>query len=125
MSFQWRDYLIFAEDTTSGTPSKVPEAYFRSSISRAYYSVYWVSRNHAVKKGLTITKESSHEVVREYYLTSNDNDYKEIGEDLKRLWKERKDADYNGSLNISQMQAQLAVAGAKLTMRKLDQIAAK
>jgi len=124
MSFKWINFLDLAELLASPATTLITQAYYRTSISRAYYAVYWISREHAERHGLGVPIMDSHKVVRDYYLNSSDISYNEIGEDLKRLWKKRKDADYDMKTTFGPQAASWNITAAKLTIDKLKRIGA-
>lgn len=79
MSFDWKDYVYLAEELLNRTE----ESCYRSSISRAYYGVFCITRNlkgygnYKPKKG-----ENIHWVVINAYKNSSDRREKISGESL-------------------------------------------
>ena len=60
MSFTWDLYLDFAEELIEYQKTQsLNEAYFRTAISRSYYSVFCLSRNALIKKGILIPTDKS------------------------------------------------------------------
>ena len=55
MSFDWNDYVTLADWLlTNAEPPKTPEAEQRSSISRAYYGAFRLTRDLAEKRRLYV-----------------------------------------------------------------------
>lgn len=96
MSFDWEDYLHLAKNlfNTPGN-SGLAEASYRSAVSRAYYSVFHHVKLLAIKNGFTLTKSRSvHWDLIDFYRKCNDAKYKNASIKLERLWKNRKECDY-------------------------------
>ncbi len=64
---------------------------FRTSISRAYYSAFLLTRTRLERKGINFGTEAQHKEVREYLKTIH-MDY--MADQLKTLANCRVDADY-------------------------------
>lgn len=110
MSFNWKDFVSFAEVLLN----RAEEACYRSSISRAYYGIFCIARN---KKSYKNYKPKEGEnihwiVINEYKNSSNIND-QNIGRILDKLRKSRNDADYNEDKSIIKGHAERAVYSAK------------
>lgn len=98
MSFDWSEYFDLAQELTgSSTVSSGQEAKSRAAISRAYYAVYCMSRNHLrdndnrpVPKGAR-----AHKYVKTEFKRSTDQVRQNIGRNLDRLRIERNKADYD------------------------------
>ena len=126
MSFDWKLYVQLAEELiTLHQTGGLQEACLRSALSRAYYGVFCTARNHLKGRGINIPPVDTHKFVRKEYLTSSDKKDMEIGEHLKRLWKYRKDADYEDSADICVARAKEAIELAKRTLAKLKEIGAR
>ena len=110
MSFDWKDYVYFAEELLN----REEKACLRSSISRAYYGVFCVTRN---KKGYKNYKpkpgENIHCVVINAYKNSSDRNEQNIGRILDKLRKSRNDADYDESRSIDRKLAERMILSAK------------
>jgi len=95
MSFVWTSYLQLADELIKHQNPAIPqEAYLRSAISRSYYGVFCIARNFLIRNGVSIPRVSTHKFVRDAYLNSRHKAERKIGRDLRDLWQERKDADY-------------------------------
>ncbi|MHA1868926.1 MAG: HEPN domain-containing protein [Candidatus Heimdallarchaeaceae archaeon] len=116
MSFSWDDFLDLAiELTENETMKSNEEARLRSSISRAYYSVFCKSRNYLIKQERKNPPRNSnvHSFVINSYKKDPDIIKREIGHNLHRLRNYRNKADYNNKKiydlnNIAQISLFLA-----------------
>ncbi|MFZ8803405.1 MAG: HEPN domain-containing protein [Candidatus Calescibacterium sp.] len=125
MSFDWKLYVQLAEELIDFYRSEaLKEAYFRSAISRAYYGVFCIGRNFLKSKGKTIPPIDTHKFVREQFKRSSDMIERKIGENLARLWKERKDSDYEDTADINRERAKTACELAKRLLQELKKIGA-
>lgn len=125
MSFDWRLYLQLANELITLQRTQIlQEAYSRSAISRAYYAVFCIARNHLKNRGITIPQRDTHKFVRETYKQSRDRREKQIGSNLGRLWQHRKDADYEDGANIDKSRAELAYEMAQRILGSLQNIRA-
>lgn len=110
MSFDWKEYVYLAENLMNRTG----ESCYRSSISRAYYGVFCITRNrkgyqnYKPKKG-----ENIHWMVIDAYKNSSDRNEQNIGRTLDELRKSRNDADYNEERSIDSTHAERVVIRAK------------
>ncbi len=102
MTFDWSNYLKLAElmyqkayNDASDCFDK--EAFYRCSISRAYYSVFCLARNYLADKKQITFYSDEHKKVHDYFLNMNRHELKTIGNQLKMLHQDRKTADYNNS----------------------------
>ena len=106
MSFNWRSYIQLANELINyKKTSTIQEAYLRSAISRSYYSVFCIARNLLINKGVTIPMHNTHKFVRKEYQNSTNRIEKKVAKDLSRLWKDRKDADYEDNVIINKNRA--------------------
>ena len=117
--FDWREYLelskllIRAGNTITGN-----EACLRSSISRAYYSVFCYLRPLASREGLTLTYTGEdHLLLIEHFKNFRDSAHKKIGKNLFRLKGNRTKADYYDSIatNITK----LAIASTRIAQNTI------
>lgn len=125
MNFDWQSYLALAEhlkDSASAatSPSDVVntpltptapghiEAYYRSSASRAYYSVYHLAKDAIYKKDGESFEDvsSSHQALYLYLMGDRRPGRSKIGRNLQRLHQLRCRADYDSDLK--EMPANLA-----------------
>jgi uncharacterized protein (UPF0332 family) len=125
MNFNWELYIQLADELISyEAKADLREAYLRSAMSRCYYGVFCIAKNHLVAKNIDIPRVDTHRFVRERYQRSSSNIEKEIGDSLRRLWKERKDADYEDESGIDLRRAKTALDLSKRTLERLRQIEA-
>ena len=109
MAFDWVHYITLAERlkdaaetlNDEGEPD-FQQACLRSAISRAYYGVFCMARNLLLKKHVEIPREHVHEYVRNRYLAAGDVEVEKVGENLKRLWGKRIQADYDNEMEIKE-----------------------
>ncbi|NLJ47969.1 MAG: hypothetical protein GX428_00030 [Candidatus Atribacteria bacterium] len=101
MSFEWKHYYLLAKELGGDRRANpCPESKQRSSISRAYYSVFCISRDFLNQKyGFVIcTTRNSHQQVIDELLNYGPEE-KEISQKLKRLKMFRIKADYESNLD--------------------------
>jgi len=97
MSFNWIDLLDVAADLLE----RNDEAYFRSSINRAYYAMFGKTRQILETEEIKIFQPPNvHKKVIDYFKKNNNNSYRQIGYDLDRLRRERVKADYRDDITI-------------------------
>ncbi|NMG83275.1 MAG: HEPN domain-containing protein [Methanosarcinales archaeon] len=125
MSFNWELYIHLADELISYQENAdLREAHLRSAISRGYYGIFCIARNHLVAKNTSIPRFDTHKFVREEYQKLPRNVEKKIGKNLRRLSKERNDADYENDADINVSRAKTALDLSKRTLEKLRQIGA-
>jgi uncharacterized protein (UPF0332 family) len=97
MSFDWSQYLNVAKELAgvATTPAN-QEAKLRAAISRAYYAAFINARNHLRDKERHSipTTGDAHRYVSDQFDFSPDSVRKLVAEDLVRLRRYRKQADY-------------------------------
>lgn len=125
MTFEWKLFNRLASDFISNHRlTGLEEAYFRTAISRSYYSVFCPARDYLQNHdGAQLPRKNIHKFVREEYQKSPDRIRQAIGENLKRLHGERVRADYEGRERI---ELNRAIEAHKLAVRifqKLQQLA--
>ncbi len=90
--FDWHDYLRLAQQLA---PLE-DEAAKRTAISRAYYFMFHLARERAMRNGCKLSyAESSHKSVWDVYIRSPDTDCKSLGLEGSRLRERRNVADYD------------------------------
>ena len=109
MAFDWVYYITLAERLKDAAETLKDEgepdfqqACLRSAISRAYYGAFCMARNLLLKKGVEIRRDHVHKFVMDKYVNAGDDDVKKVGENLKRLWGKRIQADYRDEMNIKE-----------------------
>ncbi|RZN14823.1 MAG: hypothetical protein EF812_04475 [Methanosarcinales archaeon] len=118
-------YIQLADELISYQENAdLQEARLRSAMSRCYYGIFCITRNQnqLVAKGIFIPKVNTHKFVREKYKGSAHKVKKKIGKNLGRLWKERKDADYENDTDINVSRAKSALDLSERTLEKLRQM---
>lgn len=124
MSFDWKLYIQLSDELINYQRTAIlQEAYLRTAISRSYYGVFCIARNLLSKK-TTIPKIDTHKFVREKYEDSINITERKIGASLNRLWRKRKNADYNNKANININEAIKANQMAYQTINNLTKIGA-
>jgi uncharacterized protein (UPF0332 family) len=102
MTFNWKDYLTFAENLQAAPNTPGPEeAALRSAVSRAYYSAFRAALEYGKKNGYTATRTGEdHNKIREYFRNIQTNHAKnlDISTQLNRLHDYRRQADYENTL---------------------------
>ncbi len=124
MSFNWRSYIGFAEEMCV----RVDEPALRSSISRAYYGAFCLSRNYLINKSKIPTQRPHdapgkiHQLVIEYFDQSDDSDECMAGQLLGELRKKRNIADYEGNSVIERDAVGKLVAKAREVISIIDEL---
>lgn len=122
MSFNWKLYIQLSDELINYQRTAIlQEAYLRTAISRSYYGVFCIARNLLSKK-ITIPKIDTHKFVRKKYKDSINITERKIGASLNRLWRKRKDADYENKANININEARIAYQMACQTINDLKNI---
>jgi len=127
-TFNWEDFCALAEQwhEAQNTAPDCTEARLRCVVSRAYYGVWNLSRQHA--DALTHTRPipasgSAHDNIIQWFYGGETPDHKEVAANLDRLKKSRVIADYKTSWGKTT--AQDAAANALfLANRVLNSLAA-
>lgn len=123
MSFDWKLYIQLADELIAyQRTTSLQEAYLRSAISRSYYGIFCLARNFLISKGISIPGVDTHKFIRSNYQRSSNKAEKEIGDNLRRLWRERKDADYEDGAHIDINRANVAHQLAVRTLNRLGNI---
>jgi uncharacterized protein (UPF0332 family) len=124
MSFNWRQYVSLAEEMSARTE----ESALRSSISRAYYGAFCLSRNYLSGNNKIPTLRPHdppgkiHQLAIEYFDQSDDSDEFNAGQLLGELRKKRNFADYDGSYYIEKEAVGKLVAKAKEVIKIIDSL---
>lgn len=102
MAFNWKDFLIFAENIEPTASNVQPrEAALRSAVSRAYYAAFCSAMEFAKLSGFEPThRAEDHTRIRQHFLKTKSSDKKltSIPTLLNRLQGYRRQADYDKSL---------------------------
>jgi len=123
MNFSWMDYLDLAKDLIPrGRNTPLAEAFFRASVSRAYYCIYWVARNRLEAKGQIISKPDSHlELVKQYKISGIAKE-NQVGRNLEKIRAQRLVADYEADREIDENFANTIVRLADRTLSQLKSL---
>lgn len=123
MSFPWRSFVDLAYELLK-TPSNstLEEASFRSAVSRSYYGVFGIAKNYLAANKVKIPIVDTHKFVSSQYQKSPNKNRREIGEKMKRLWRERKAADYDESAKIDLKRAEISHQLAILILEKFKSL---
>lgn len=124
MSFDWKTYLEVSEMLVKHQITGLEEACLRSAISRAYYAAFGTANSYLKKQGTTIPAIDTHKFLRSEFKKSPDTIKKKIGNNLERLWRDRKDADYNDAISINNHRTQLSYQMAVRVLQDLKSIGA-
>jgi uncharacterized protein (UPF0332 family) len=125
MSFDWRAYVELAGELLAHPQASIPqEACLRSAISRAYYGVFCIARNFIISRGTIIPRVDTHKFVRETYFNSSIKAERKIGKDLRDLWHERKEADYENNARFDLKRAMTAYQLASRVLARLKTLGA-
>lgn len=109
MKFDWSEYFNLAQELTAISSDNFAsnEAKLRFAVSRAYYSVFCLSRNYLrdVEKDPRLSRRNSfdinqHQYVAEEFIFHKSKNPKiiKIGENLSRLRELRNKADYSDTM---------------------------
>ncbi|OGK52778.1 hypothetical protein A2966_04700 [Candidatus Roizmanbacteria bacterium RIFCSPLOWO2_01_FULL_41_22] len=92
--FDWKGYITLAKRLAKN----ITDSSKRSSVSRAYYGVYCLSRNYAISQGLANTRSSRmHRDVATFY--NQRAETRIIATYLGRLRDNRNKCDYDDSVS--------------------------
>lgn len=121
MTFDWKSYVQLADELINYPRIvSIEEAYLRTSISRSYYGVFCIARNILIRRNVNIPFADTHKFVRLKYQNSPDKVEKKIGDSLKRLWKDRKNADYDDKAHVDKKRAETAYLLSVSSLSNLD-----
>lgn len=126
MSFNWADFLTFAQRLHAEPDKPGPdEAALRSATSRAYYAAFRTALNVAQGEGFQPSYSGSdHWDVRKHFRDHNHNKIRgKISTELGRLYDNRRKADYEDTLRQSaDILVQLTIGMAKSVLNNLESL---
>ena len=125
MSFTWGAYLSVAEVLVRERGILAPEeACCRAAISRAYYAVYGMARNHARDhEQLSLQRTGGdHQRVLLHYRRRSDRTHQQVAELLFRLRRQRNQADYNDQMPTAIASAHAALHRAQQALTALESL---
>ena len=122
MSFDWSEYLTLAERLVSkAEEAPNPEAYYRTAVSRAYYSVFCLTRNYVRDTEGRVFSE--HSALHKHLISKPHKAKSKLGNQLKRLFQHRNNADYDDGLREAAVnKASRALVQAKKIKEGLDRL---
>ena len=125
MTFNWIDYFNLAENSYNfaceDTSCTIKEAYYRNSISRAYYSVFCEARKYVKDIDKVVFTSGAHLKLQDY-LMGQGGKKSTIGNQLKQLHQDRIQADYHDKLNSPNKKAGKALSPAKKISTSLNDL---
>ncbi len=127
MNFSWETLLLVAQgcdrDATNESGAALREALYRCAISRAYYAAFgsalrWIRRtspHHSIPSG-----GEAHQVVQDFFEWSQDSDYQEIADLLRRMRHFRNLADYEIAFQNAKAESDYAIRRANRVLNALS-----
>lgn len=110
MKFEWEQYICLAcKLIKSGQFTLFYKASLRSAISRSYYGVYGVAATYLLEYHAdvpSIPDKDPHRFVRDKFQSSSNMGESKVGENMRRLWRGRKDSDYDDNFDVDQNNAE-------------------
>jgi uncharacterized protein (UPF0332 family) len=129
MTFDWNDYLQLALDLATQQGEVWHEARLRAAISRAYYAAFHAAGSYITNHfQLSIPEQSAHSFVAGQMQSPAingiqlDKRAKKIGQDLWRLARLRKRADYEDIFSQIQVESSFALLLAESILQRLKDI---
>lgn len=113
MSFNWIDYLQLAQQLMGQNTLVSSEAKQRTAISRAYYAAYNEARQLARRHGFHESQFDNHRSLIDYFLHEPLREWRNVGENLRRLRQQRNNADYQPRIDQLEYHARTTLALAK------------
>ncbi len=129
MRFDWKKYLELAEYLVQKSDELPdPEACFRSSVSRAYYAAFCITRGYMREKaGKEYIGGDAHSKVREHLKKSGEKLKRTVANQLQGIHFNRIKADYydNISRENPRAMAYKSVAMAKKIIGEIDELSSR
>jgi uncharacterized protein (UPF0332 family) len=143
MNFDWSEYFELAQElanissnnssglTSDQTKPKISEAKLRSSISRAYYAAFCLSRNYLrdFRHDPRLLKVRNGDINEHQYVADEFKHNKaknksmiEVGNDLSRLRQYRNKSDYDDSIYGLEKEVQFSLKLAKNIISKIKEL---
>lgn len=129
MTFDWNDYLQLAFDLATQQGEVLQEARLRAAISRAYYAAFHAAGGYITAHfRLSIPEQSAHSFVAGQLQSPAiggeqlDKRVKKIGQDLWRLARLRKRADYEADFPHIQAESSFALLLAESILKRLNDL---
>ena len=127
MAYDWKEFLIFAENIKAAPEVPGPrEAALRSAVSRAYYAAFRAALELGLKGGFISSHTGEdHSKIREYFRDSipKNKQKQDISTQLYRLHDYRRQADYDNELRQKpENMAFYAIGMAKKVFSDIDEL---
>ncbi len=128
--FNWEEYFNLAKELSGDSSKRANnDSKLRSSVSRSYFAVFCIVRNHLRDKGKILAPDSRfpnyypHWFVIEKLVKNSDKSKRRIGHNLKRLRNNRNLTDYEDKLKSNlQSLTLLSIALAEKILTELTEI---
>lgn len=97
------------------------ESFLRTSISRAYYSLFNYIKEFFVQKGVPVPPTGeAHRSLRERLQNASTREARQLAAVLGDLWEDRKQADYEMGYGITSRRANLCFSKAEKALSDFD-----
>jgi uncharacterized protein (UPF0332 family) len=116
--FDWSKFLTLAVALSNNAD----EASHRSSISRAYYSVYHTASDRATSLGYVPPRSSQHHAIWTHYQSRADYSCRKLGAIGLRMKRRRVEADYDALAPHITVNVPLQIADATKFFSRMRQL---
>jgi uncharacterized protein (UPF0332 family) len=127
MTFNWRDFLTFAENIKIAPDEPGPkEAALRSAVSRAYYAAFQAALEFGAAEHFSPKQSGEdHFGIRRYFqqYTPKNDVRSKIALQLQRLYDFRRKADYEKAITNPVSLADWSIKSSQVIFRYLEQLA--
>src|SRR5437763_1236074 len=105
MNFQWKNFCVLADELRTLQSAAGVEDRLRTSISRGYYGVFHMTRTWLQTLGHTFDRGVDvHQDLVQLLRTSPNIEWRELGEEVGRLRRQRNFVDYQDEIvNLAQL----------------------
>ncbi len=114
MPFDPKKFVELSKQLQNGTT----EAHYRTLINRAYYGAFGYIRDCL---GVAVVEMSVHRKVIESLKRSSSISEKKAGKSLERLFKKRKEADYDYRIEVKQHSCSYCISEAEEIIKLFEQ----
>ena len=125
MCFDWSEYLRLAEQLAAEAEAgELLQARRRTAVSRAYYAAFHSTMGLLKSRGEYAPQGDGwdHEGVVRTCSQSSSRGWHPIGNDLRRLRRQRVNADYKAAMEVSDSLVQSAVERARDLIDRLKRV---
>lgn len=126
MTFNWKDFLTFAENIKAAPDKPGPqEAALRSAVSRAYYAAFQAALEFGVSEKFSPQwSGEDHIAIRKYFqqYTPKSDVRRKIALELQRLYDNRRKADYAKSVQNPTSLADWSIKSSQVIFLNLEQL---